>query len=230
MKSLVRTIVNGVALALVGSSPFLIAQDATPPQPPAHLLTVVIYKAGAEYKPHVPPEQQLAEHFGYVGQQFASGKLIAYGPRTDIFRGLYILDTADTSASDAFVANDPGVKAHLLQVDEKLVWATVIHDFTRPTFSDSFFFLRLQPGAKWQTGKSLTEQAIGPHFEYMVAQAKAGLVLAAGPSATGDEGCYVVRATRSELDKLLADDPGEQSGLLKPLVLPWHVLKMQPIR
>ena len=69
---------------------------------------------------------------------------------------------------------------------------------------------------------------VGPHFGYMIEQSKAGLVLAAGPSAAGREGFYIVKATRPELDKLLADDPGRQSGLLKPEVLPWHVLDMKP--
>ena len=64
----------------------------------------------------------------------------------------------------------------------------------------------------------------------MTEQAKAGVVLAAGPDGSGQEGWYVLRGDPAMLQQLLAGDPGTKSGVLKPVLVGWNVLGMQAAR
>lgn len=211
-------------LIFAASSAVASAQTEPPPTP----MTIVVYEAGVNWKQGKPPgEQNMGPHFGYVGELFKTGKVVAYGPQTDAVRGYYILAGAEPAAADDFVRNDPAVKDRVFKEAARLTWAVAVNGFEANKQGESYFILRFGPGAKWVKGKSVTEQNIAAHFGYMIEQSKKGVVVAAGPSMAGNEGLYVVRGTRAVVDALIAADPGVKGGIFKPQIIGWNVLAMQ---
>jgi hypothetical protein len=85
----------------------------------------------------------------------------------------------------------------------------------------------MQPGPNWVKGKPLMEQDIKTHFNYMIEQAQAGVVIAAAPDASGQEGWYILRGPKATVDKILAGDPGMKNGVLTPVVVSWSLINMQ---
>jgi uncharacterized protein YciI len=191
-------------------------------------MTIVIYEAGPGWLKDVPPEKQnLGAHFGYVGGLFKDGQVIAFGPQTDAVRGYYVLRGADASVADSFIAGDPGIKDNIFKPVARLGWGVAVNAFHENMKGDTYFILRYKPGPKWVKGKTVAEQDIGPHFGYMIEQSKKGLILAAGPAMAGDEGLYVAKGSKADVDTLIAADPGITSGIFAPDVFGWNVLGMQ---
>jgi hypothetical protein len=226
MRRLIQSIKVAIAAIALASSITTDsrAQSAPPPSP----MTIVIYEAGLAWKEGKPPaEQNMGLHFAYVGELFKAGKVVAYGPQTDAVRGFYVLAGAEPSVADSFIKGDPSVKTGVLKPASRLSWGVAVNGFAPDKKGESYFIMRYAAGPNWVKGKTLTEQAIGPHFGYMIEQAKKGVVIAAGPSMAGDEGLYVVRGSKAGVDALIAADPGVKDGLFKPQVFGWNVLAMQ---
>jgi uncharacterized protein YciI len=205
-----------------------IAPTAVKSAPAPTPMTLVIYEAGSAWKQGEAPEKQnLGPHFGYVGELFKAGKIVAFGPQTDAVRSYYILKGAEPAIADEFVKNDPGFKEDIFKPVAELGWAVAVNAF-QPNMKDhSYFILRYKPGSNWVAGKTVAEQDIGAHFGYMIEQSKIGVVLAAGPAMAGDEGLYVVQGSRADIDKLVAADPGVTAGIFAPQIFGWNVLGMQ---
>lgn len=215
-----------IATAAIGAAAH--AQSAPQPVP----MTIVIHEAGPAWKPGKPPqEQDLDPHFGYVGEIFKQGRLIAYGTQTDAVRGYYILNTADPAKVKAFVDGDPAIKKGVLKAAGTLGWGVLINAFATNQKGESFFLMRYKPGASWMKGKPLTEQNTSAHFGYITEQTKKGVVVAGGPKSTADEGIYVIRAAdKAAANAFIAADPGVASGVFKPVALGWSVIAMQPAK
>lgn len=227
--SFVQTIKASLAgIGLASSMTVLaVAQSSPPPVP----MTIVIYEAGPAWKEGKPPaEQNLGPHFGYVGALFKAGKVVAYGTQTDAVRGFYVLTGADASTVDGFIKDDPGIKDGILKPVSRPTWSVAVNGFAPNKQDESYFIMRYAAGPSWVKGRPLTEQAVGPHFGYMIDLSKKGVVVAAGPSMADDEGLYVVRGSKIEVDALIAADPGVKDGLFKPQVFGWNVLAMQASR
>lgn len=214
-----------LALCLAPASGF--AQPSPPPAP----MTLIIYGAGSAWKPGRPPaEQGLAPHIAYVARHFKAGQVIAYGTQVDAVRGYYLLAGGDPELASRFIAADPAVKARILKPEPSHRLSLVINGFVPKQEGAAYALLRMQPGAAWVRGKSLSQQNLGEHLAYMTAKAREGTVLAAALDGSDREGWYVVRGDKSAIDALLAGDPGVTSGVLKPSVIGWDLLDMQPTR
>ena len=229
MSVLSRRLVLGAASLLIAGAGLATAQDAPPPPTP---MTIVVYEAGPAFKAGRPlNEQPLGPHLGYVAERFKAGDVVAYGTEAGkTVRGYYVLKGAEPEVAKSFVVNDPGVTAHVLRPATSHVWQVIINGFSTSTPGQAFTILRMTPGPKWVKGKPLIEQDVQAHFGYMVAQAKAGVVIAAGPDGSGQQGWYVLNGDVAAANRLLADDPGTRSGVLKPVVVAWNVIAMQPTR
>ena len=219
---------SAVASAGIAFATIAFAQSAPQPMP----MTIVIHEAGPAWRPGKPPqEQDLNPHFGYVGDVFKKGTLVAYGTQSDAVRGYYVLRTADPGAIKAFVDADPAVKSGVLKQAGTIGWGVLINAFAPNQKGESFFLMRYKPGAKWVKDQPLTKQDIGAHFAYITEQTKKGIVVAGGPSATADEGIYVIRAAdKAAADAFVAADPGVTSGVFAPVALGWNVIAMQPVK
>lgn len=218
-----KATIAGFVIAL-SMSTLALAQSAPPPTP----MTIVIDEAGPAWKQGRPmAEQNMGPHLGYVGELFKAGKIVAYGTQTDAVRGYYVLAGAEPSVAENFIKGDPGIRDGVLKNASHFGWGVAVNGFAPNKKGESYFIMRYAPGSKWVQGKTVTEQAIGPHFGYMIEKSKTGLVVAAGPSLAGDEGIYVVRGSKADVDKLIADDPGVKAGIFKPQVFGWNVLAMQ---
>ena len=87
--------------------------------------------------------------------------------------------------------------------------------------ADRLFALILSPGPKWQPGKPFAEQGLRPHFDYWVAQYKAGKVASAGPVGD-DSGLVILRLSgQAEADAILAADPAIAAGIFTGTVRPY---------
>jgi uncharacterized protein YciI len=195
-------------------------------------MTIVVHEAGSAWKVgKAAQEQDLGPHFGYVGEQFKAGRVVAYGTQADAIRGYYVLNTADTAEIKAFVDNDPGVKSQVLKHTDTLGWGVLINGFAANKKDEGFYLLRYAPGRNWVKGKPLTEQNIKHHFGYITDLAQTGVVVAGGPRVGADEGFYVIRAKdKSAADAFIAADPGVTSGIFRPVALGWTVIAMQPAK
>jgi uncharacterized protein YciI len=221
---MLKAALTALCLTIPAAAPAAAESAPTP-------MTLVIYEAGTGWKQGEAPEKQnLGPHFGYVGDLFKAGKIVAFGPQTDAVRGYYVLLGAEPAVADEFVKNDPGFRENIFKPVAKLGWAVAVNAF-QPNMKDhSYSILRYKPGANWVKGKTVTEQDIGAHFGYMVEQSTKGVVLAAGPSLAGDEGLYVVQGSKADIDKLVAGDSGVTSGIFAPQIIGWNVLGMHPAK
>ncbi len=200
------------------------------PQPTS--MTIVIDEAGPAWKQGRPfAEQNLGPHFGYVTSLFQAGKIIAFGTEAgEVVRGYYLLAGGGNDVATSFVGNDPAVKESILKVTETHIISAVVNAIPKMEDHQAYTILRMQPGPGWIAGKPLVEQDIKAHFGFMIEQAKAGIVIAAAPDASGQEGWYILRGDKTVADRLLASDPATKNGVLKPIVLGWNVVGMQPTR
>lgn len=214
-------------MALAGVTPGL-AQTAPQPTP----MTIVIDEAGPAWQQGRPlAEQNLGPHLGYVAGLFQSGKVIAYGTEAgDVVRGYYILSGNGAAVGSSFVGNDPAVKAGVLKATETHFIGALVNAIPNKENDQAYTILRMQPGPNWVKGKPLSEQDTKAHFGFMMEQTKAGIVIAAAPDASGQEGWYILRGDKTVAARLLDSDPGTKSGVLKPIVLGWNVIGMQPAK
>lgn len=105
--------------------------------------------------------------------------------------------------------------------------ATAVPEETsaEPAFTVNHYLLSYTPGENWADGKSLLEQDIAAHTEYMQGLLADGRLVLGGPVANEDRGLYVIAVTdAAEVDAILAHDPGVVDGLFATAVTPWFVV------
>lgn len=216
-------ILCGLAAALL--NPIQANADAMKPTP----MTIVVYEAGANWKDgKAPNEQDLGPHFGYVADKLKDGTLVANGLQTDAIRGYYVVGSGDPAVVKDYLDNDPALKGGVLKVAEQIGWGVLIKAFAPAKPGEAYFILRYTPGKSWEAGKSLMDQAIGPHFSYITEKAKAGMIVGGGPNLSADGGIYIVKlADKSAAKAFVAHDPGVKSGVFAPSIIGWNVLNMQ---
>ena len=213
--------------ALAMTSSLARAAEQAPPKP----MAIVVYDGSTGWKTGKPMnEQNIGAHIEYMGKLFKQGTLIANGPEanTDPLRGYYIFNTGDEAKIKTIIANDPGVKDHVLKSSEVMGWGVLINQFAANKEGEHFYILRYKPGQNWVKGKLLNEQNIGEHFSYITEETKQGVVVAGGPKSTGDEGIYIIHAAdKNTVDSFIAKDPGVTAGIFAPVIIDWTVLQMQ---
>lgn len=196
------------------------------------LLYTLQYVPGARWIPDAPVEQQpLGPHFDYAKAQLAAGALVANGPFLDAIRGLYVVRAGTEAEARAFAERDPAITSGVMVVDRIEPWFVMFDGFAAVVARDSRFFeLVYAPGESWVEGRPLTEQAIGPHVEYMTQLFQNRVMIAGGPLPGTDRGRYLI-ATQdaAAAERIVAADPGLASGLFSVTSHPWLPMQRQSI-
>jgi uncharacterized protein YciI len=85
------------------------------------------------------------------------------------------------------------------------------------------FLVIYTPGPAWLQGRSVTEQPLREHGNYLLGLYRDGVMIYAGP-LDDDGGAVVLNAAdMSEAEAIVAADPGVQSGILVPAVHHWQL-------
>ncbi len=199
------------------------------PNPTPRMITAVSYVPGAGWDSSKPPEEQaLGPHFEYVASEHAAKRLVANGLLTTSPSGLYLIE-GDAIAAGAFVDADPGVDSTVLQHQSNEEWSLSIDALAGGLLStEVVFVLRYRPGETWAVGAGLSEQAIGPHLDFIGAAVGEGKVIGGGPIDGGDSGgMYLLRAASLEAaQEFAASDPGVSSGLFAPTIDGWQAMNV----
>lgn len=209
-----RMIAFAMALLLPGS---LLAQDITP-------MSFIVYEPGSEWNAELPPDQQdLQDHFAFVGKKTDEGKLRAFGMQADEVRGFYLLNGIDGEAE--FVATDPGATKGVLSHAKTIGWGVLfdkLSDVQKPTPMSVVWY---EPGNAWEKGKPLNEQNIEEHVDYINDNVGNGIVVMGGPLLNGNGGAYLLTETDQQaLADFVAKDPGVSSGVFSPRIMGWVLL------
>jgi uncharacterized protein YciI len=189
----------------------------------------VTYSAGPQWKPDQPMEKQdLAGHLEFVKTQLDRHTLVANGHLTS-GKGFYVFRMADPKALAALVAHDPGVDAGVLQIDVVEAWTLAFEKLDGPA-RGPLFVLDYRPGPKWRHGKSLVEQDLGKHLDYVASSLAAGTVLAGGP-VDAHHGRYIVTAPdRAAVDAWVKHDPAVTAEVVRVEVTGWEVFNRRSPR
>ncbi len=199
----------------------------SPTGPQLDLLNTVTLGSGPAWDPQLPPEQQdLADHFAYVGGLFETGALIAYGPRSDGL-GLYLYLAEQAPAVEQLLLDDPAVQDGVLSLAEQGRWQLAFDALDSEVDALSAFLLNYEPGPAWVAEKPLAEQAIGPHLDHVSGLFGQGALIAGGP-VSDVMGRYVVVAADEEGARAMVEaDPGVQSGVFEVSIMGWTPLQRQ---
>ena len=83
-----------------------------------------------------------------------------------------------------------------------------------------------RPGTAWLPGKSVSEQPLKEHGQYMLSLYVKGSMKLAGPLTDNAGGAVLLAVTgESEAKAIVADDPAVKSGIFTYEMHPW---KLQP--
>jgi uncharacterized protein YciI len=96
--------------------------------------------------------------------------------------------------------------------------------------ANRLFTILWRPGPAWIAGRSVAEQKLNQHREYIASLAAQGLIVVAGPFLdTESGGMAVLRAAEmSEAHQIFTDDPAIREGLFVGEVRPLFVVFADP--
>ena len=87
------------------------------------------------------------------------------------------------------------------------------------------FCILLERGPGFQPGRSLEEQGLGPHRDYLKELAARGVVLAAGPFTNLTSGMILISVgDPAEAQRILREDPAVLDAILVGEVREWNPL------
>ena len=80
-----------------------------------------------------------------------------------------------------------------------------------------------EPGPNWSEGRTMKEQPLKPHVDYMLSLKDKGKLVMGGPY-TDDSGALVIFtvANQDEAEDLLSADPAIKSGIFKASLKDWN--------
>jgi uncharacterized protein YciI len=190
---------------------------------------VVTYGPGPKWVAGKPiPEQDIGPHSKYMDAFVTKGIVFAGGPYDDS-HGIYLMKAKSATEIAEITDHDPGVTGGVLTA-EAHPWTVLMNRFdgTAPKGS-SYYMLNNTPGPRWEHGKRLNEQKIGPHFNYIKENFEKGRIVLAGPMADADRGFYILLARDDdEVRRFIDDDPAVRSGLFVVKGTRWNVLFGNP--
>ena len=90
------------------------------------------------------------------------------------------------------------------------------------------FIVIYSQGPSWIKGKSVKEQPLKEHFQFMVGLFEKGVMKYAGPFGDGDGGAAVLEAAdRKDAESIIAADPAVKSGIMTPTIHSWELVKWE---
>jgi uncharacterized protein YciI len=93
-----------------------------------------------------------------------------------------------------------------------------------PKASKATFLVIYRPGPAWLAGKSVSEQPLKEHGEYMLSLYVRGSMKLAGPLADNAGGAVVLEvADQPEAQAIVAEDPAVKSGIFVYEMHPWEL-------
>ena len=93
-----------------------------------------------------------------------------------------------------------------------------------PKPSKATFLVIYRPGPAWLAGKSVSEQPLKEHGEYMLSLYVRGSMKLAGPLADNAGGAVVLEvADQPEAKAMVAQDPAVKSGIFVYEMHPWEL-------
>ncbi len=88
------------------------------------------------------------------------------------------------------------------------------------------FIAIYSPGPSWIKGKSVQEQPLKEHFQYMVNLFGKGIMKFAGPFGNADGGAVVFEAPDSmQAAATISADPAVKSGVMVPVIRQWELVQ-----
>ena len=78
-----------------------------------------------------------------------------------------------------------------------------------------------KPGPKWIKHKSIFEQPLDEHISYMNKLGRAGTLRLGGPFTDSSGTIGILRATLSEAENLIANDPAIRHQIMSAELHPW---------
>lgn len=95
---------------------------------------------------------------------------------------------------------------------------------TQPAQKQTFAII-YEPGPNWIKGRSIYEQDLMRHGQYMQKLLKDGILEMGGPFSDSSGGMAIINvADADEAQKILADDPSITMGVFTAKLRPWYVV------
>jgi uncharacterized protein YciI len=113
-----------------------------------------------------------------------------------------------------------------------LTGAGILMAQTRPTATvpQETFVILYEPGANWIKGKSIYEQDLFEHGQYMAKLLDHGHLELGGPfSDSSGEMAVITAKDIDEAQNILKNDPGVTMGIFHATVRPWNVVFRRPV-
>ncbi|HEY1687129.1 MAG TPA: YciI family protein [Tepidisphaeraceae bacterium] len=102
-----------------------------------------------------------------------------------------------------------------------LLWA----ETRSPTSQQETFAILYQPGPKWIKGRSVFDQDLMEHGQYMSKLLDQGHLVMGGPFSDSSGGLAIITARNvDEAEGILKKDPGVTKGVFKATLRPWYVV------
>ena len=81
------------------------------------------------------------------------------------------------------------------------------------------------PGKNWQAGKSIYEQNLSAHSQYMMTLIEQNILLLGGPFKDSSGGEAVIQVSNEEeAVKVVQNDPAVTMGVMNAVLKPWHLV------
>jgi uncharacterized protein YciI len=112
-----------------------------------------------------------------------------------------------------------------------LAGAGILMAQTRPaaTAQETFVIL-YEPGANWIKGKSIYEQDLFEHGQYIAKLLDQGHLELGGPFSDSSGGMAIITAKdMDEAQNILKNDPGVTMGIFHATVRPWNIVFRRPV-
>jgi len=110
-------------------------------------------------------EQDLADHFAYVRRTHEAGLLVANGTITEAdpgVRGMYVLAVGSHAEVDDFVANDPGIRNGVLEVEPGSIeaWTLRLDGLGAPETAPSLYVVDIETSPDEARVEALAGQGV----------------------------------------------------------------------
>ena len=105
-----------------------------------------------------------------------------------------------------------------------LTCPVIVSGQTHPAEQQTFAII-YSPGPNWIKGKSIFEQNLFEHGQYMSRLLKQGHLQLGGPFSDSSGGLVILTAKdKDEADQILKNDPSITTGVFQATVRPWEIV------
>ena len=214
----------------------LLASSSAAQAPPGFTIYLLgfLSRGGGQAPAGSTAKELQQRHLENLTKMWEDGLLLASGPIADSgdLRGVVVFKGDDRETVDKRLADDPMIKAGMLQVsmgpwvapvgigDEYKKWANA-----NPGAPDKMRTYQLVLMKSVLSARRVTPDEQRAHLLNMDAMAKAGKLAVAGPVMEGSDlaGVFVFTVDAAEADKLAASDPAVKAGKMTAERHPWMV-------